>query len=191
MDLTGGFNLLKDSGDRREFGTGAVRDMGGGKGRCDLLPASALIGFARFCDNAPLETKEPREAIKEVLFRCFKYLDSFNKSDLYFASYYLMFTIEAEEHGFDITAIREPFPACILHLSKYYEQGAKKYSDRNWEKGIPISVMLDSGIRHTLKYLDGRTDEDHLVAALWNVLGAIWMLQNRPEMMDLGKGRVI
>ena len=29
---------LKDSGARREFGTGAVRDIQEGKGRCDLLP---------------------------------------------------------------------------------------------------------------------------------------------------------
>lgn len=29
---------LKDSGDRREFASGAVRDMQKGKGRCDLLP---------------------------------------------------------------------------------------------------------------------------------------------------------
>ena len=29
---------LQDSGDRREFGTGAVRDMAEGKGRYDLLP---------------------------------------------------------------------------------------------------------------------------------------------------------
>lgn len=29
---------LKDSGNRREFTTGAVRDIGDGKGRCDLLP---------------------------------------------------------------------------------------------------------------------------------------------------------
>ena len=29
---------LKDSGARRDFGTGAVRDVAEGKGRCDLLP---------------------------------------------------------------------------------------------------------------------------------------------------------
>lgn len=30
--------MIKDSGDRREYETGAVRDMAAGKGRCDLLP---------------------------------------------------------------------------------------------------------------------------------------------------------
>ncbi|MDD6101753.1 MAG: hypothetical protein PUB67_01410 [Clostridiales bacterium] len=30
--------MIKDSGDRTKFETGAVRDMRVGKGRCDLLP---------------------------------------------------------------------------------------------------------------------------------------------------------
>lgn len=33
---------LRDSGDRREFKSGAVRDMQVGKGRCDLLPLAEL-----------------------------------------------------------------------------------------------------------------------------------------------------
>ena len=33
---------LKDSGARREFDTGAVRDISIGKGRCDLLPLGIL-----------------------------------------------------------------------------------------------------------------------------------------------------
>lgn len=105
---------LKDSGDRRAFGTGAVRDMQEGKGRCDLLPACALI-----------------------------------------------------------------------RLSKHYEAGARKYAERNWENGIPVSVMIDSGFRHLLKYLDGQTDEDHLTAAAWNILGAMWMEEKHPELQDI------
>lgn len=30
--------MIKDSGNRREFDSGAVRDIAEGKGRCDLLP---------------------------------------------------------------------------------------------------------------------------------------------------------
>lgn len=39
--------MIKDSGDRREFDSGAVRDMQAGKGRCDLLPAVAILRLAR------------------------------------------------------------------------------------------------------------------------------------------------
>lgn len=109
---------IKDSGNRREFDTGAVRDMEEGKGRCDLLPACA-----------------------------------------------------------------------ILRLSKHYENGAKKYEERNWEKGIPISSFIDSGMRHLLKYMDGQTDEDHLVAATWNLMCAMWMEEKRPDLQDIPSRR--
>lgn len=38
---------IKDSGERTEFATGAVRDMAAGKGRCDLLPMVALLRLSR------------------------------------------------------------------------------------------------------------------------------------------------
>ena len=33
---------LQDSGNRREFDSGAVRDINEGKGRCDLLPLGVI-----------------------------------------------------------------------------------------------------------------------------------------------------
>ena len=42
---------LKDSGDRREFGTGAVRDMAQGKGRYDLIPWEAIHELALHCEQ--------------------------------------------------------------------------------------------------------------------------------------------
>jgi hypothetical protein len=107
-------STISDNGEKREFETGAVRDTHEGKGRCDLLPAAA-----------------------------------------------------------------------ILRLSKHYEAGAKKYADRNWEKGQPISVLLDSGLRHLFKYLDGYVDEDHLAAAVWNILGAMQMEVKHRELQDI------
>lgn len=38
---------LKDSGQRQEFATGAVRDLQDGKGRYDLLPCHAIFRVAR------------------------------------------------------------------------------------------------------------------------------------------------
>lgn len=34
--------MIKDNGERREFETGAVRDIAEGKGRCDLLPLKVV-----------------------------------------------------------------------------------------------------------------------------------------------------
>ena len=37
--------MIKDSGARRHFNTGAVRDIAEGKGRCDLLPLDAVAAI--------------------------------------------------------------------------------------------------------------------------------------------------
>ena len=105
---------IKDSGTRREFESGAVRDVQEGKGRLDLLPACA-----------------------------------------------------------------------ILRVARHFEAGAKKYNDRNWEKGIPVHSFIDSAQRHLKKYLDGHNDEDHLSAAAWNLLCAMWTEEKRPELQDI------
>lgn len=64
-------------------------------------------------------------------------------------------------------------PRAVDLVSKHFEAGARKYGDRNWEKGQPVSRYLDSGLRHAFRALKGDTDEDHLVAAAWNLLAAI------------------
>ena len=43
--------MIKDSGDRREFNTGAVRDTATGKGRYDLLPWEAIHELAIHCEE--------------------------------------------------------------------------------------------------------------------------------------------
>ena len=73
--------MIKDSGERTQFESGAVRDMHDGKGRCDLLPMCVL-----------------------------------------------------------------------LRLARHYENGCKKYGDRNWEKGIPAHSFADSALRHLFIY---------------------------------------
>ena len=42
---------ILDSGERREFSSGAVRDMSGGKGRMDLLPWAAIMEVSKHCEN--------------------------------------------------------------------------------------------------------------------------------------------
>ena len=52
----------------------------------------------------------------------------------------------------------------LRRLAIHYENGAKKYSDRNWEGGIPYGKIFDSMKRHTDQWFDGDTSEDHLSA---------------------------
>ena len=74
--------------------------------------------------------------------------------------------------------------AAIMEVSKHCEAGAIKYGEHNVDKGIPTHSLLDSAIRHAAKYLDGWTDEPHLVAAAWNLLWAIEMEIKHTECVD-------
>ena len=64
-------------------------------------------------------------------------------------------------------------PHAIFLVARQLEEGAKKYGERNWEKGQPLSRFMDSALRHLLKHLEGHKDERHDVAAAWNILAMI------------------
>ena len=77
-------------------------------------------------------------------------------------------------------------PACVLlRLAKHYERGAERYGEYNWQQGIPCHSFVDSAMRHLLKYMDGQTDEDHLIAAIWNLCGLAWTEEKLPDLMDI------
>lgn len=70
-----------------------------------------------------------------------------------------------------------------IHLvSRQLEEGAKKYGERNWEKGQPLSRYMCSALRHLMKHAAGETDERHDVAAAWNILCLI----ETSELIKLG-----
>lgn len=96
---------IKDSGQRRDFKTGAVRDMASGKGRFDLIPWEV-----------------------------------------------------------------------VRALAIHYEKGCLKYGDNNWKQGIPVHSFLDSAARHLACVMDGKDDENHLIASIWNLVGAYWTI---------------
>lgn len=58
----------------------------------------------------------------------------------------------------------------LFEVAKIFEAGAKKFEARNWEKGVPLSRFMDSGLRHAMKWLSGKRDEPHLAQACWNFL---------------------
>jgi len=58
----------------------------------------------------------------------------------------------------------------MAKLAKHFEEGAARYGDRNWERGQPLSRYMDSALRHAFRHLKGDRDEEHAVAAAWNLL---------------------
>lgn len=77
-------------------------------------------------------------------------------------------------------------PMCaLIRVSKHMEDALTHYPERNWEKGLPMHSMLDSAMRHLVKYMDGMNDEDHLCAAATNLLMAMWTEEKMPKMQDI------
>ena len=164
--------MIKDSGDRTEFSSGAVRDRKGGNGRCDLLPLKIID---------EIYMGDPCEV--------FLALDELRQTgDISHIVDAINYFCEGESNA-PVKWLNYPgaFPdmeTAILELAIHFEEGAQKYEARNWEKGIPISSFVSSGIRHYLKYMRGDTDERHDRAFLWNMVCLLWTLENHPEMND-------
>ena len=148
-------NSILDSGNRTEYTTGAVRDIKEDAGRCDLLPFDVV---AQFTDN-----EEPRTVLINI--------------DNFMATGNTAFLVNAVKNfcGMCSWTMTE----CFLEVSVHYKDGAKKYGLYNWQRGIPVSSYISSGVRHLLKYMDMRTDERHDRAFVWNMLGAIWTMQHK------------
>lgn len=82
-------------------------------------------------------------------------------------------------------------PIALKRIAIVLAKGACKYSDRNWEKGMPMSRYIDSALRHLSQYIEGKRDEDHLGQAFWNLHSALHMEEQiirknlSYELMDL------
>lgn len=163
---------ILDSGERRQFETGAVRDIQEGKGRCDLLPLDVVCNLCY--KLAKGDYTSPYYKAHNVLFHINRFIELGNDECLYDAIQFVN--------------IFEDIPTMILEVSKHFEEGAKKYGEYNWQKGIPTHCYIDSAVRHYLKYLRGDTDEPHDRAFVWNILCCIWTCKHKPELNDYAKG---
>jgi hypothetical protein len=154
---------ILDSGNRRQFESGAVRDIQEGKGRCDLLPLDVVAEYLDSATNSGYNT---------ILARIDKFVKTGKIHYLYDA-----LVIFTEQHWEDDHTM-------ILEVAKHFEEGAKKYGENNWQKGIPVHCYIDSAVRHYLKFLRGDKDEPHDRAFCWNIMCAIWTCKHKPELNE-------
>lgn len=156
---------ILDSGARREFGTGAVRDIQEGKGRCDLLPL----------DVVAMMYTDTNTNICEIFTAIYEFQQDGEFGHLRYAIdlFYKMLWDHEE--------------TMLLEVSIHFEEGAKKYGENNWQKGIPVHCYIDSAVRHYLKFLRGDKDEPHDRAVCWNLMCAIWTCKHKPELNDYAK----
>jgi hypothetical protein len=158
--------MIKDSGNREQFydsngNPTAVRDIQDGKGRCDLLPLDVVAVFME------VEGWEHR-----VIDQISKFQQSGNVKHLNLAlsAFFI-------HHHWRV-------PDMLLEVSIHFEEGAKKYGEQNWRKGIPVRCYINSSIRHYLKWLRGDKDEPHDRAFVWNILCCIWTCIHKPELNE-------
>jgi hypothetical protein len=87
-------------------------------------------------------------------------------------------------------------PGVLWRLAEHYGRSAGKYPVNNWRKGCEWSSLYASMQRHINLFwagvdydVDPAMDENpevvhHLVAALWNLVALIEMLDTHPELDD-------
>ena len=149
---------LIDSGERTTFSTGACREITEEKGRCDLIYNKA---WGVLVDDVFYENIE-------------NFVRFGNMPDIY----YCIDIISKKYYG-------GSYETLYLDLARHYANGAKKYSDRNMEKGLPFHSMIDSALRHYTKLKAGWSDEPHAVAVVWNLITLLYMMDYHPELNDL------
>lgn len=160
---------ILDSGNRTEFETGAVRDIQQGKGRFDLMPLDIMESL--------LWTYEHGNYAASGMFSdVIAYIDKFKKDGTPDGLFRAVCCYAR--------ATRKDIFALMLDVARHFENGALKYGEHNWQKGIPISRYIDSALRHLMKDLAGETDEDHEAAFVWNLMCCAWTIKNKPELND-------
>jgi hypothetical protein len=61
----------------------------------------------------------------------------------------------------------------VHYYAKALHEGANKYGERNWEKGIPESNLINHALYHLFKVAEGDTSEDHVSHLVWNIITII------------------
>lgn len=74
-------------------------------------------------------------------------------------------------------------PHILTAMAEAYAEGAIKYGDDNWLKGIPSKDLLNHALRHIVLWQSGDNSEDHLGHAMWNIGAIIHFQKTRPDLI--------
>ena len=105
---------VKDSGVRREFGTGAVRDISEGKGDMYSLPPAAILRISRHYEAGAKKYSRLNymkgipvsSFVDSALRHLFKYLDGWDDEDhLSAAAFNILGAIQMEERNPDMNDV--------------------------------------------------------------------------------------
>jgi hypothetical protein len=84
---------------------------------------------------------------------------------------------DVEEFRYDLVS-----PIGLREVARACAEGAAKYGDWNWEKGMPVHDLLNHVLAHVYQFLGGDRSEPHLGHAAWGLLAAIHSHELWPEL---------
>lgn len=95
--------------------------------------------------------------------------------------------------GTDVKARYDLVPTVGLRrLAETCAEGAEKYGEGNWLKGLPSSNLLSHAMAHIERWRDGDRSEDHLAHAAWGLFILMHNEERRPDMQDVhGQNNVV
>lgn len=85
----------------------------------------------------------------------------------------------ADQERYDLIS-----PLSLRRVARTCAEGAQKYGEHNWLKGIPASDLLNHALRHLELWWLGDQFEDHLAHAAWNILALIHFEETRPDLVQ-------
>lgn len=76
-------------------------------------------------------------------------------------------------------------PIGLRRIAETYAEGAKKYGDTNWQKGIPTRDLLNHALKHLQMWQEEKiSGEDHLAHAAWNIIAMMHTEERMPNLVS-------
>jgi hypothetical protein len=75
----------------------------------------------------------------------------------------------------------------LILLAEHFGRGARKYADRNWEKGYDWSLSFAAMMRHAWAFwsgedIDPETGSPHIIAVAWHAFALAEFMRRHPEL---------
>jgi len=171
---------IKDSGERRNFDTGAKRDVDYDKPRFDLIPMTVIRQVIAHYSPSNMYTQTTANIDANTKARMWQlgltWGETVDSNLLIQLIWICLNIIRVQEKDtllpmddeLDYDGLHLISPMTYFRLAQHYGGGAKKYKPWNWSKGMPLSVFHASLMRHIFAVIQDQDDEDHLSAIFFN-----------------------
>jgi hypothetical protein len=187
----------------KKFSTGAVRSSDADSTRYDLISPIALSQIASISGKVEWKSANTILCLNGAINNKLNFLGGDRDSEyLAYSAFLLMAAIELEhtdnpaptieiDYSNEITEVRyDLIPYEGLHqVACTHAEGASKYGEFNWERGMPVSDLQNHSIKHIRQYMKGDSSEPHLAHAAWGDFASMHSLQMWPHLNTRLRGK--